>query len=187
MISDRGTNFTSKLFHHFCKKFNIDHRLTTAYNPASNGETERYNRTLGSMLRKMLKDGQHQDWELLLGDVCFAYRNSVHSSTLETPYYLVHGRDPNLAINQFLETRPEYFQSSSDYLANLTERIRYSFQKAPEENQKARLRQKEQYDKRASKLDYKVGDKVLLDIRVVASGDCKKFTSIKYKGSIYQV
>lgn len=181
IISDRGTNFTSKLFQYFCEKFKIDHRLTTAYNPASNGETERYNRTLASMLRKLLKDGQHQDWEELLGDVCFAYRNSVHSSTLETPYYLVHGRDPNVAINQYLQAVPEKVISQSDYLERLSERLRFSFAKAKEENEKARRRQKEQYDKRAKALEYKIGDKVLLDVRVVANGDSKKFTS-KFKG-----
>ncbi|KZR95860.1 Uncharacterized protein APZ42_010132, partial [Daphnia magna] len=63
IVSDRGTNFTSKLFRYFCKKLKIDQRLTTAYNPASNGETERFNRTLTSMLRKELKDGEHSNWE----------------------------------------------------------------------------------------------------------------------------
>ena len=59
MITDRGTNFTSELFQTFCKKFDIKHRLTTAYHPANNGETERFNRTLISMLRKLLDDEQH--------------------------------------------------------------------------------------------------------------------------------
>ncbi|KAK4028705.1 hypothetical protein OUZ56_021709 [Daphnia magna] len=66
-------------------------QLTTASNHAINGETERFNRTLTIMLRKELKDGEHADWEDFLDDVLFAYRSSVHSSTLETPYYLVHG------------------------------------------------------------------------------------------------
>lgn len=52
ILSDRGTNFTSKLFKYFCNKLNIKHKLTTSYNPASNGETERMNRTLTTMLRK---------------------------------------------------------------------------------------------------------------------------------------
>ena len=95
------------------------------------------------MLRKLLKDGNHQDWENLLGDVCFAYRNSVHSSTLETSYYLVHGRDPNVAITQYLDFKRSYALTQSDYIGNLAERLRYSFQKAREENEKARERQRE--------------------------------------------
>ena len=99
IVSDRGSNFTSKLFRSFCKTLNIEQRLTTAYNSASNGETERFNRTMTTMLRKELEDGAHENLEDMLGDVCFAYRASVNSSTLETPYYLLHGRDPNIPIN----------------------------------------------------------------------------------------
>jgi transposase InsO family protein len=40
MVSDRGTNFTSKLMRYFCKNLNIEQRFTTAYNSASNGETK---------------------------------------------------------------------------------------------------------------------------------------------------
>ncbi|KAI9550743.1 Retrovirus-related Pol polyprotein [Daphnia sinensis] len=128
IVSDRGTNFTSKLFRYFCKKLNIDQRLTTAYNPASNGETERFNRTLTSMLRKELKDGNHINWEDMLDDVLFAYRSSSHSSTLETPYYLVHG--------------------------NIADRLRYSFQRVREQSEKAQNSQREQYNKRAKERKY---------------------------------
>ena len=55
--------------------------------------------------------------------------------------------------------------------------LRYTFQGVREENKKARARQKEQYDKRAKENLYIVGDKVLLDIVVVKTGDSKKFTS----------
>ena len=46
LVSDRGPNFTSKLMKYFCQKLNIEQRFTTSYNPASNGETERFNRTM---------------------------------------------------------------------------------------------------------------------------------------------
>ena len=81
IVSDRGSNFTSKLFRSFCKTLNIEQRLTTAYNSASNGETERFNRTMTTMLRKELEDGAHGNLEDMLGDVCFAYCASVNSST----------------------------------------------------------------------------------------------------------
>ena len=72
IISDRGTNFTSKLFKYFCEKLKIRHKLTTSYHPASNGETERFNRTITTMLRKQLKDGSHEDWEDLINPL-FAF------------------------------------------------------------------------------------------------------------------
>jgi hypothetical protein len=61
------------------------------------------------MLRKQLKDGNHEDWEDLIdlpielfSIELFAYRNSIHSSSNETPYYIIHGRDANIPINEFL-------------------------------------------------------------------------------------
>jgi hypothetical protein len=59
--------------------------------------------------------------------------------------------------------------------------LRVSFQRANEYNVKARLNQKKQYDKRAKILNYKPGDRVLLDIRQVKKGDNRKFTS-NFKG-----
>ena len=181
IVSDRGSNFTAKLFRSFCKTLHIEQRLTTSYNPASNGETERYNRTLISMLRKELEDGSHHNWEDMLGDVCFAYRASIHSSTLEFPYYLLHGRDPNIAINHFLDAVPESVLSCSVYIGSMTERQRYSFERVREESAKAREHQRNQYDVRAKEYNYKVGDKVLLSVKVVDLGDNKKFTS-KFRG-----
>ena len=180
IITDRGTNFTSKLFEHLCAKLKIEHRLTTAYHPASNGETERFNRTLTTMLRKVLEDGFHENWEDVRGDICFAYRSTTHSSTLESPYYLLHGRDPNIPINIFLDATPPPVQAN-DYLAKLSERLRVSFQLTREANLRAREKQKNQYDKRARELNYKIGDRVLLDIKTVDPRDSRKFTSL-YKG-----
>ncbi|KZS06433.1 Ena/VASP-like protein [Daphnia magna] len=71
---------------------------TTAYHPQTNGLTERFDKTVAEMLRKYMDQG-FPKWDEMLGPLAFAYRNSVHSFTLETPYYLNHGRDPTMAIN----------------------------------------------------------------------------------------
>ncbi|KZS02183.1 Uncharacterized protein APZ42_000877 [Daphnia magna] len=109
IFSDRGTNFTSKLFRYF-----------------------------------ELKDSEHSNWEDVLDDVLFAYRSSVHSSTLDTPYFLLHGRHHNIPINEFLDASPKTFKSASDYVGNLADRLRYSFQRVREESEKPRTRQREQ-------------------------------------------
>jgi transposase InsO family protein len=97
---------------YFCKKLNIEQRFTTAYNPASNGETERFN-SMTTILRKELVDGHHDDWEDVLGEVCFAYRSSIHSSTNESPYYMCFGRYVNFPINKILGAVPDPVPSSN--------------------------------------------------------------------------
>ncbi|KZS10261.1 Uncharacterized protein APZ42_025315 [Daphnia magna] len=58
----------------------------------------------------------------ILGEVCFAYRTSIHSSTLESPFFMLYGRDANLPINNFLGAMTAPMVSSSDYLGFLLER-----------------------------------------------------------------
>ena len=94
---------------------------------------------------------------------------------------MLYGRDANLPINNFLEAMTAPMASPSDYVGSLFERLQMTFQRAREENKKARERQREQNNKRAIIQDYKVGDKVLLDIKVLPHGESKKFVS-KFQG-----
>lgn len=93
-----------------------------------------------------MQDGKHADWVKMLGDVTFAYRSSVHSSTLEIPYYIVHGRDPNFAINNLILKKETQNVTESDYIGNLIDRLRFCFHKVRQETEQARKRQKAQYD-----------------------------------------
>jgi transposase InsO family protein len=91
LVTERGSNFTSQFFTSLCKTLQIIYLKTTAYHPQSNGRTERFNRTMAEMLRKYLEQG-FSKWEDALGPIAFAYRNSVHSSTNETPNRTVLAR-----------------------------------------------------------------------------------------------
>ena len=44
------------------------------------------------MLQKLVSKGG-KDWDKQLGPVLFAYHTTSHSSSGETPFYLVYGRD----------------------------------------------------------------------------------------------
>ena len=68
---------------------------TTAYHPQTDGLVERFNRTLIAMLSKISKKGG-QDWDRRLPYVLFAYRATEQQSTLESPFFLLYGRDPRL-------------------------------------------------------------------------------------------
>ena len=74
------------------KLFLIDKRQTSAYHPECNGTTERFNGTLLNMLRSVVSLKQ-RDWDIYLNYLMFAYRTSEHSSTKETAFFLMFGRD----------------------------------------------------------------------------------------------
>ncbi len=50
-VSDRGPQFTSKFWAAFCHHLSIERRLSTAYHPQTDGQTERRNKTLEQYLR----------------------------------------------------------------------------------------------------------------------------------------
>jgi cleavage and polyadenylation specificity factor subunit 1 len=52
--TDQGRNFYGKLFAEICKLLETTKTRTTAYHPASNGMIERFNRTLGSMIKSFV-------------------------------------------------------------------------------------------------------------------------------------
>lgn len=49
--TDQGRNFQSDLFKSVCKLFGVTQTRTTPYHPASNGQVERFNRSLLQMIR----------------------------------------------------------------------------------------------------------------------------------------
>jgi transposase InsO family protein len=81
LISDGGTHFTGKDFGKILQKLGIEHRVSTAYHPQTNGQAETSNKQLKEILKKtVLKGGK--DWSKKLDDALWAYR-----TTHKTPMY----------------------------------------------------------------------------------------------------
>ena len=73
-----------------CQKFQTKHRLTSPYRPQTNGMVERFNRTIGECLAKLVYD-QENEWDTYVSSVLFAYRTMKHKSTGYIPFYLMYG------------------------------------------------------------------------------------------------
>ena len=63
--SDQRTNFESKVMAEVCKLLDIEKARTSPLHPQSDGQVERYNRTLIEILRGNLQKNQ-EDWGLQL-------------------------------------------------------------------------------------------------------------------------
>ncbi|KAG9445059.1 hypothetical protein H6P81_016399 [Aristolochia fimbriata] len=62
IMIDNGTPFKNKVMDHFCEKFWIQQRISTAYNPATNRLVEAFNKTLCKILKKTI--GAHKkSWD----------------------------------------------------------------------------------------------------------------------------
>ncbi|MBW0502863.1 hypothetical protein O181_042578 [Austropuccinia psidii MF-1] len=91
--SEKGPLFVSSFWTNLCQQLNISRDLSTSYHPETDRQTERVNKILEQYL--WLYVSYHQDdWNTRLPLAEFAYNNSDHSSTKQSPFFTVYGRDP---------------------------------------------------------------------------------------------
>jgi transposase InsO family protein len=93
IVSDRGSLFVSSFWTSLCKQLQVTRNLSTAYHPESNGQTERVNQILKQYPR-MYIPYQQDDWSKWLPLAEFAYNNSTHSSTNQSPFQTLYDRNP---------------------------------------------------------------------------------------------
>jgi hypothetical protein len=93
IISDRGTQFTSKFWQSLFKILGVEIKLSSAYHPQTDGQTEHVNQVLEQYLRCTIN--YHQDnWVELLPLADFAYNNTLQGSTQQTPFFANYGHHP---------------------------------------------------------------------------------------------
>ena len=68
-------------------------KLSTAYYPQTNGQTERINQEIGMFLQHYI-NYQQDDWAEWLAAAEFAYNDKKHATTGKTPFKLNFGRHP---------------------------------------------------------------------------------------------
>lgn len=159
VITDNGANLTSFEMRQLFELLKIIHKTTSPYRPQTNGQTERYNRVIGSQLAIFASD-KPQDWDKYLDALVFAYNTSIHASHLQTPYYLVHGREARKFIDLVTENPKQYIADENCDLTDqeiLLEARRF----AKNLIEASQVRAKQRYDLSRVTSNYKVGDLVL--------------------------
>jgi hypothetical protein len=93
IISDRDKLFTSKFWTSLMAQLGANHKLSTAYHPQTDGQTERLNQTLEQYLRSYVNH-QQDNWVSLLPMAQFAYNSAITETTKVSPFFANHGYDP---------------------------------------------------------------------------------------------
>ncbi|KAI3748391.1 hypothetical protein L6452_11427 [Arctium lappa] len=157
IVSDRDSRFTSTFWQSFQRELGSRVKLSTAYHPQTDGQSERTIQTLEDMLRACAIDFSGS-WEGHLPLIEFAYNNSYHASIQVAPYEALYGRKCRtpLCWNEVGEKQlagPEIVQQTTDKINQIRERLKI-----------AQDRQKSYADKRRKPIEFQVGDKVMLKI-----------------------
>jgi hypothetical protein len=93
IVSDRDTAFTSKFWKEVMNFLGVKQRMSTAFHPQTDGQTERINQVLEAYLREYCNYEQN-DWAELLPLAEFTYNNSFSSATGLSPFYANYGFHP---------------------------------------------------------------------------------------------
>jgi hypothetical protein len=178
IVSDRGSIFTSAFWTEICYQLQVKRRLSTAFHPQTDGQTERQNQTLEQYLRMFTTESQ-DNWVLLLDTAQFAYNNSVHESTKTTPFYLVYGKHPLLT----LPPEDSRLEGEVPEATLRVKRMHNARLEAAEQLRKAQDYQSYYYNKKHKAETFRPGDLVLLSTRhIKLSKQPSKKLSSKFIG-----
>ena len=108
------------------------HSRTTPYHPQGNGQIERFNRTLLSMLRTLPREHKCK-WKYHLNKAVYAYNCTKYDATRFSPFHLLFGRAPKLRIDWiFRRTQDSHPGSHLEYVQKWKAAMREAYNLAAE-------------------------------------------------------
>jgi RNase H-like domain found in reverse transcriptase/Reverse transcriptase (RNA-dependent DNA polymerase)/Integrase zinc binding domain/Chromo (CHRromatin Organisation MOdifier) domain len=184
VVSDRGSQFTSLLWEEFALALKMRRRLSTAYHPQTDGQTERQNQTLEAYLRIFCNDNQ-DDWARILPQAEFAYNNSVHSVTQATPFEL-NGRSPRVTWEDYEEEslRTRLGRRKVLGLQESLTKLRDNYKLLRERLGDAAVTQAMYYNKHREPKVFEPEQKVMISTKHLTLKQSKKSLAPKYLGPL---
>ena len=92
VVSDRGPQFAAELTKELNRMLGIKIKLSMAFHPQTDGQTERMNQELEQYLRFFIENRQ-KDWPEWLVTAEFAINNKVHTATKVSPFIANYGKE----------------------------------------------------------------------------------------------
>ena len=160
---DQGGEFENRMLHQLHKACGIASSRTTPYHPQGNGQVERFNRTLLTMLKTLQQD-QKSRWHLHLNKMVHAYNCMKNEATGLTPFFIMFGRTPRLPVDLIFGLGQEHDQQKgmTAYVEDCTQVLKEAYQKASIAADKEAKHNKQQYDKKVRVTGLRPGDRVLV-------------------------
>ena len=108
IVSDRGPQFVAGFWRQVCQDLGIQLRLTSSYQPSTDGQVERTNKVLEEAIRAYV-NSLHTNWSQWIDCIEFAHNKATVASHGMSPFSLVYHHEPmsppELALFQGLPLR----------------------------------------------------------------------------------
>ena len=158
IISDRRVQFAAGMMKELNNLLGIQTKLSTAYHPQTDGQTERINQKLEQYLRVFINHRQEQ-WPDWLGTAEFAYNNKIYTAIKILPFKANYGQDPRMGFEGRRKRKYEAVGKFVQRMKKIQEEAKVVLEKAQEEMKKFANRRQRKGE------EYKVGDLVLLSTK----------------------
>jgi transposase InsO family protein len=169
IVSDNGTQFTSRHYIEWCKSLSIKPFFISAYHPQAN-LTERYNQTIKSMIIATIE--RCKDWDLHIPELSFALATACNDSTKFSPAYLNTGREFRTPFDNAMG----FHLSSCKLVRDMGKRMEVVHSIARDNNLVSSQTSLSYYNQKAKDREIREGDKVLLKSHFL-SDSSKGFSS----------
>jgi len=161
IVSDRDPRFTSRFWQSLQNVLGTQLKMSSAYHPQTDGQSERTIQSLEDLLRTCVLD-HLGTWSDVLPLVEFTYNNSYHTSIGMAPYEALYGRRCRTPLcwqqdGEAVVLGPEFLQQTTEKVRVIQYRMRVT-----------QSRQKSYADKRRRPLEFEAGDHVFLKVTPTA-------------------
>ncbi|OWY92367.1 LOW QUALITY PROTEIN: hypothetical protein PHMEG_00038665, partial [Phytophthora megakarya] len=181
---DQDPRFMSEVFTRFRELLNSRQRATLGYRPQANGQQERSVQTVVRSIRAYIEQADQSDWEDQTERLMFALNTSFDAKRLDTPFYLIHGWDPQSTLKAMLGPTPSSVPKRTAY--EWRRKRDYSYAKACAEDLQNKARrhrsdlQTQKWKELSERLKsgFQKGDAVWLYIPKVQTGLSKKLAHL---------
>ncbi|KAK2452021.1 putative mitochondrial protein [Trifolium repens] len=157
IVSDRDPRFTSRFWESLQEALGTKLRLSSAYHPQTDGQSERTIQSLEDLLRACVSEGGGS-WDGYLPLIEFTYNNSFHTRIGMAPFEALYGRRCRTPLcwceaGENVVLGPEIVQQTTEKIKMIQEKMRAS-----------QSRQNSYYDKKRKNVEFKEGDHVFLRV-----------------------
>ena len=165
IVSDRGPQFISSFWTELCRILGTRLKLSTAFHPQTDGQTEIMNQYIDQRLRPFV-DYYQDNWSELLPMIDYAQLTLPHSSIGMSPYELLHGRLPRTSFDwntpKSITVREELNQEKARQVAN---RMKEALQRGRELMAKAQAKKEKDVNRHRRPVDFTVEDEVYVSTK----------------------
>ena len=166
-MTDGGSCFIHGVFCKMLAKYDVNHRIASAYHPQSSGQVELSNREIKLILQKTVNRSR-KNWSKKLDDALWAYITTYKNPMGMSTYKMVYGKACHLPLE--LEHKAYWAIKELNYGFKLAGKKRLfdktslnEWRSQAYENAKLfKVKFKRCHDKRIQKWEFKVGEYVLL-------------------------